>query len=258
MRKRFRSYFYLLLSFIMIFAMSVPVYADRSDVDASVTLQTGLGEVAKVCSQANDTCGKKILVYTGSDGVLSFSNTLYSELEMEQKREFMEVALRATNETSLGAQQKNKLYNFIAKQDSSVSAAIKYLKSDASADFVEAKAWFSPFSGPISTVIGLLCLCIFTFLALSIVFDIAYLVLPMFQAVLEHGNDNKRPIGVSREAWQTVLDMNSGKNEGRNVLSVYMSKRVPVMIICSICLGYLISGKIYDLMVFFVDAFSAI
>ena len=96
------------------------------------------------------------------------------------------------------------------------------------------------------------------FIAMSFLFDCAYLVLPMFQGLLERGEPNKRPFGVSREAYITMRDINKSQYEGKNILSVYFSKRMPVVIVCAICLGYIITGKIYDIMAFIVDAFSGI
>lgn len=240
----------------ILFMNGVSVYADRSEVDAVTTMEEGQSEISRVCSQANNTCGLEILVYTSSDGLLTFSNKLYSQLDMQEKRDFMQVALEATQETSLGAQQKNKLYNFIAEQDNPTSAAIKYLKSDASADFVEAKAWFRPFSGVIGTVMGVICLVVFLLLGISCLFDCAYLCLPTFQALLEHGEDHKRPFGVSREAWKAMKDVTADMKY-RNIMSVYFSRRIPVVIVCCICLGYIVSGQIYDILVFFIDAFAS-
>lgn len=258
LKRRYRS-FIVLCSLIMVFFMhSVTLYADRSEVDAVVSLSKNLSEVSKICYQANDTCGLNILVYTPSDGLLSFSNKEYSDLELEEKREFMEVALLSTQESSLGVQMKNRVYNFIANQDTPTSAAIKYLKSDASADFVTAKAWFRPFSSPISIALGVICLVIFLFLGLSMLFDIAYLCLPMFKAILERGEENKQPFGVSREAYSTMIDIHKDNSSYKNVMGVYFTRRMPVVIIASMCLGYVISGKIYDIIVFFVDSFSGI
>lgn len=248
----------LVISFVSIGNIfSITVCADRSEVDAVTTMEEGLSEISRVCSQANSTCGLSILVYTSSDGLLTFSNKLYSQLDMQEKREFMQVALEATQETSLGSQQKNKLYNFIAEQDNPTSAAIKYLKSDASADFVEAKAWFRPFSGVIGTIMGVICLVVFLLMGISCLFDCAYLCLPTFQALLEHGEDHKRPFGVSREAWRAMKDVTADMKY-RNIMSVYFSRRAPVVIVCCICLAYIISGQIYDVIVFIIDAFSSI
>lgn len=245
--------FVFLATIISVVIMGICVYAD--DVDSTVELQPS-GEINSVCVQANNSVGKKVKILSYSKGLVTFSNKTYSQLDIESKRVFMETALSATQETHLGSQQKNKLYNFIADQDSTTSAAIRYLKSDASADFVAAKAWFRPFSGPISTVIGVICILVFMFMGFSMLFDCAYLCLPAFQALLERGEHNRRPFGVSREAYITMKEIYKPAMQSRNIMSVYFGKRVPVLIICAICLGYIVSGKIYDIMSFFVDAFS--
>lgn len=240
----------------VILLLSEPVFAS-SDVDSVTTVVTGSAEVAKICSQANNSLGTgtKILNYNSSTGELSFSNSSYGVLDIEDKRVFMEKALSATKECNLGTQQKNKVYNFIAEQDSTISAAMKYLKTDTSADFVTAKAWFRPFSNPISSVMGILCLLIFIFMALSMVFDIAYLVLPGFQLILEHGEEHKRPFGVSKEAWKANREVEKSDNDS-SILTVYLKKRIPVIFLVALCLGYLISGKIYDLFIWFIDAYN--
>lgn len=253
-KRVFLCYILVLLSLLVLFPVSV--MADRSEVDSVITVDKNASAIGSICSQANSTVGrKKILVYTGSDGLLSFSNKLYSKLDVEEKREFMKTALKATRESGLGTQVKNKVYNFIANQDNPTSAAVKYLQTDASADFVAARSWFRPFSGVIGTIMGCLCLAIFIFMSMSIVFDIAYLVLPGFQALLEHGEENKRPFGVSREAWKANIESEK-ESEPKSVMTIYLKKRIPVMILISICLGYVISGMIYDIVVFFIDSFA--
>ena len=257
MRKKLQRTLLILSMLMVLLTSSFSVFADRSDVDATITMQPSQGEIASVCAQANATVGEDILVYTGDDGVLTFSNKLYSDLDMEEKREFMRVALAATKETSLGVQQQNRLYNFIYEQDNAVSAAVRYLQSDTSADFVAAKEWFRPFSSPLSTVMGVLCLLIFIFMGFSIIFDIAYLALPFFQGLLERGEERKRPIGVSREAWAANREVETDERH-RGVFSIYLGKRIPAIILMSLCLGYVISGYIYDIIIYFIDAFSSI
>lgn len=257
MRKKLQRTLLILSMLMVLLTSSLSVFADRSDVDATITMQPSQGEIASVCAQANATVGEDILVYTGDDGVLTFSNKLYSDLDMEEKREFMGVALAATKETSLGVQQQNRLYNFIYEQDNAVSAAVRYLQSDTSADFVAAKEWFRPFSSPLSTVMGVLCLLIFIFMGFSIIFDIAYLALPFFQGLLERGEERKRPIGVSREAWAANREVETDERH-RGVFSIYLGKRIPAIILMSLCLGYVISGYIYDIVIYFIDAFSSI
>lgn len=254
-RKKVR--FRLTIMFLAVMCQFLIVMNVRaSEVDAVTTIPKNQGGVSAICNSANSvTMGKKILVYNSSEGTLSFSNSKYSELDFDTKRAFMKQALLSTKESKLGVQVKNKVYNFIAEQDSAVSAAMKFLKSDTSADFAEAKIWFLPFSSPISTVMGVLCLLIFVFMGTSIVWDSAYMVLPGAQGLLERGEPNKRPFGVSKEAWKANRlaeeDLTSS-----GVMGIYIKMRLPLIILTAACLGYLITGKIYDVMVYFIDAFS--
>lgn len=258
MRKCIRSNLIILFS-AMLFMLSsiIGVFADRSEVDAVVQLESGLGHVMSVCIQANSTCDKEILVYTSDDGLLSFSNKLYSELDMNQKKEYMEVALSAVQETDLGAQMKNKTYNFIANQDSTTSAAVKYLRGNASADFVTALDWLKPFTSPISTFLGITCLLVFMMIGVSALFDIAYLTLPGVQFILERGEENKKPFGVSREAWSSYKDCISD-TKYRNILTLYFGRRAPIIIVGGVALLYVVSGYIYDALSYIIDAFAQI
>lgn len=263
MRRYLKYMIAMMLIVVFCLMVSVTVYAKEVGVDATITLQNSSAEVANVCSQANRSVGKTgnnaILSYSSSSGknILKFSNKNYSSLDSDDKRTFMETALSATTKTGLTPKVKNKVYNFIASQDEPVTNAMKYLQTDANADFVEAKKWFDPFSGVIGTILGVLCVAIFMFAGFSIIFDICYLVLPGLQALLERGEDNKRPFGVSREAY-TALKDSEKDTEYRNVVGIYIKRRLGLILLMSICIGYLISGKIYEVVVFFIDAFSSI
>ena len=256
--------FVLMITVVSCMFFSTVVYADKPvSVDSSITLEKNSAGVSNICSQANNSVGKsgnnRIIYYTSSSGsgLLKFSNTNYAKLKTEDKEVFMETALSATSKSGLNVKTKNKVYNFIAGQDTAVTSAMKYLQSDANADFLEAKKWFDPFSGVIGTILGVLCTAILLFTALSILIDIFYLVLPGVQAILERGEENKRPIGVSREAYTSLKDSEKDA-EYRNVITIYLKRRIGLLILMSICIGYLISGKIFDVVAFLIDAFSSI
>ena len=234
------------------------VQAERKDVDSIVYLTENSSVISSIWSCANGVAGKEILVYTGGDGLLSFSNKNYTSLTVDAREDFMETALLLTKESGLGSQIKNKMYNFIAEQDSTTSASVKLLRSDASTDFVKAASWFKPFGSVAGTLLGILALFIFMFVGLSIVFDIAYLVLPGFKVVVEKG-ESKRPRWISREAYSSAKDSEesiSRSNGFKGSLGLYFKRRVPSIILMSIALSYLISGQIYDLIAFFIDSFS--
>lgn len=253
-RKRRVSYIFVAIIVSVMFLSRLILFADA--VDAVTTVATGQQAISSICSQANKSAkNKKILSYNSTKGTLTFSNKKYSELKADQKKVFMKTALLATKESGLGVQTRNKVYNFIAEQDSPTASAVKYLQNDASADFITAREWLKPFTSPISVVMGVLSILIFVFLSLSIVVDVSYLVIPMMQTLLERGEKNSRPFGVSLAAWKANKQAEE-KDEGENVISIYLKKRIPEIFLICLCLGYLISGKIYEFMVFLVDAFN--
>lgn len=256
--------FRIIVLFILLMLLSgITCSAESSepvDIKASVTVPEGSAEIANICIQANNSLGssyEEILSYRSSTdgGLLTFDNTTYSSLDSIDRRTFMEAALKATTKTGLNARTKNKVYNFIASQDTAVTNAMKYLQVDANADFVEAKKFFDPWSGVVGYVLGVLSVSIFMFSGLSIAFDIGYIVLPGLRLVLNFGDDNKKPFCISKEAFTAVRDTESCE-EYKNTLGVYMKRRVGLIIAMSICVGYLISGRLFDMVMYFIDAFS--
>lgn len=256
--RKFGKRLLMLLMIVISICGNSLVVSARDDVDSVVYISENAPELLSICTRANSTVGKEILTYTGNDGLLSFSNKSYTELTIDEREAFMETALSLVKSSGLGSQAKNKAYNFIADQDSTTSASVKLLRTDASADFAEAAAMFKPFGSFAGVVLGLVSLFIFMFVGLSIAFDLSYLVLPGFKVILEKGNTTKRPRFVSREAFSSAIDSEDSiaSHDYKGCITLYLKRRVPALILMSICLGYLISGKIYDIIVFFIDSFS--
>lgn len=240
---------------MIISIFDVIAFAGRSDVDSIVFVGKNQAELLKIANQANGLYGVDVLEYTGNDGLLSFSNTKYASLSVDEKRKFMESVLLSIKESGLGTQIKNKAYNFISDQDTTVSSAVKFLKSDASADFAVASAWFKPFGSVMGVILGFLSLMIFMFIGLSSLIDIAYMVIPMFKVALD-GSKGK-PRFISTEAYSSVLESEqSAGKQYKSSVSLYLKRRFPALMLMSIALGYLISGKIYDIVIFFIDSFT--
>lgn len=247
----------VLLLIVLICLSALPVVF-ASEIDATLQTVTGSAYLADMCSQANNTVHETILSYESGSGLLRFNNRVYKELDAEDKEKFMECALSyiAKLPSTVSGQMKNSVYNFIAQQDTAVTSAMKYLQVNAGADLVEAEKWFAPFNSVIGTVMGILCILIFLFLGLSILFDIFYIVIPPFQAMLEAGSDGtKKPWGVSREAWGSMRDAEKSE-EYKNVMSLYFKRRAGVLVIVALAITYLVSGEIYDLVIWLVEAFS--
>lgn len=253
------SYFKRVLIAILVTAFfCTPFVANASEIDATLQTVSNSAYISELCSEGNRAAGVTVLSYDSSNGLLRFSNRNYRKLTAEKREDFMEAALTYVSKMpdNASAKMKNSVYNFIAQQDEAVSAAMKYLKVNAGADLVEAEKWFSYISGFISTVFGVLCILIFMFLGFSIILDIFYLVIPPFQALLDStGDETKKPWGISREAYMSVQEAEKS-DEYKSVVSMYLTRRIKVIIVVAIAITYLVSGKIYDIVVWFADSFS--
>ena len=248
------------LSYIVVLLLgcSVVLTVYASEIDATLQTVTGSAYLSDMCSQANASVDEEILSYESSSGLLRFKNKVYKGLDADDKEKFMETALSyiAKLPDTVSAKMRNSVYNFIAQQDTAVTAAMKYLQVNAGADLVEAEKWFAPFNSVVGTIMGILCILIFLFLGLSILLDIFYIVVPPFQALLDSGTDGtKRPWGVSREAWGSMRDAEK-TDEYKNILGMYFKRRVGVLLIVAVAIMYMISGKIYDLVIWFVESMS--
>lgn len=249
------------LMLLVLCAVISPVVAHAApapEIDAVLQTLENSASIAELCDQANNSIGETILYYEAADGLLKFSNGDYAELDSKEKERFMETALKYVSSLPnyVSAKTKNSLYNFIAQQDTAVTSAMKYLQLNAGADLVEAETWFAPFNSVIGTILGIICILIFLFLGLSILFDIFYLIIPPFQALLDASGDGmKKPWGVSREAWSSMRDVEKSEMY-KNVVGMYFKRRAGVIVIVSIAITYLVSGKIYDLVIWLVEAFS--
>ena len=243
----------VIISLLLFVTSKVSSASGRSDVDSIISVGKSVNELSSICSKSNDVVGKKILVYTSGDGLLSFSNKIYGELSTDEKEDFMGKSLMYVKESNLGVQVKSKVYNFIYDQDSSLSASVKYLKSDTSVDFASALSIFKPFGSFLGTVIGVVVLIICSFMMLSIVIDLAYLNIPLIEATLNRGNNDK-PVLISESAFKASLEARQKAYE-ENSTVIYIKNRVPIFLLVSFMVMYLVSGKIYDLLGSFIDLF---
>lgn len=255
-----RNILFLLMFFVLSFNTLV-VNAEYSTPDGVLVISADTyGKILSTVNKAHKTIDTYYIVnfQQQNDGtyIMSFNASKYDELSYDEREDFMGVLLGETaNNASLTPIIKNKVYNFFETQDTEIASALRYLKEDINADFVEAKKWFEPFSGPISTFLGFGCIIIFSGLALSVVFDIIYLTIPVVQPLLERGEEHRRPWGVSNEAWKVHKELEDPSNK-KSMMGLYCRRRIPVFITTALILAWLISGKIYDIVVYFLDWFN--
>lgn len=188
----------------------------------------------------------------------------YAELKGVEKRDLMKSVLGAINDSGLNTQARLKLYNFVAKQDESTSSLVRQLSDDVNADFATAYTWFRPFTGGISTVLGIITLAIFSCLGIMIILDLSYISVPMFAKLIDAmGGDKEnksadgKPKMISNEAYRAIKDSQT-TTEYKSTIGLYFKYKAFQMAILSICLLYLAGGKIYTFVAWIIDSFSGI
>lgn len=129
-------------------------------------------------------------------------------------------------------------------------------------DFVTANQIFEPFSGPISTVIGIIAVVMMSLLGVVMVADIAYITLPPVRLLVEDKDNGGKPKSkiFSYDAVNAVRiaeEQSTGeKSEGKQALGIYFKRRIFMLILLGICLLYLVQGQIYTLVGYILDLVS--
>ena len=219
---------------------------------------------------------------SGSNSLLS---STYESLTAGAKQNFLEDAFTLANAMADDTAYKAK--NGMVTGDSEVtdetvsdfltaiqncsgmgSTLLASILQNTKPDFVTANRWYKPFSGPVSSVIGLLCILIVALLGLSMALDIFYITIPFVQLALDDndsdGNNNSRfsklVSSSARSAVKTQVDGGgSGEQSGSNnksALATYAKGRWKEMLLLGVCLLYLVSGNIYSLVSQFINLMS--
>ena len=130
-------------------------------------------------------------------------------------------------------------------------------------DFVTANKIYKPFSGPISTLIGVIAVLGMALLGVVLVADIFYIVIPPVRMLVsdEGGESGKKSASkiFSNDAIYAIKVAEESSDAGGNkkqALGVYLKRRIPMLILLGICLLYLVSGQIYTLVGYILDLVS--
>jgi hypothetical protein len=184
---------------------------------------------------------------------------LYKNLKQSAKQDVMQYALSGIYNSTISRTNKNKIYNELCALDTSTSSLVRQLSDDVNADFNGAYKYFRPFSGPIGIILGLFSVAIFGLLAITIVVDIAFMTIPFIQTWLWTESEEKAKF-VSLEAVSAVKESASkvGTPEYKSPINYYFRTKTKQLAAISICLLYLVSGKIYIVLAQIIDYFSGI
>lgn len=201
----------------------------------------------------NKSTRATILTYDIDNSMLRFSNSRYSTLKGHEKKDWMEYSLNYIRHSSIGESNKIKVYNFIADQDSAVSGVIRQLSGNVSADFLSGWVFIRPFTGQINFVLGVFVWLVLISFTLRMVTDLLFMAeVPVFDwMVLKAQN---KPWMISQTAWN-VHKMMPDESTSVRMLS-YMKKSIWSMFIIGFMLMYLITGRIFELVLTIVEMFS--
>lgn len=181
--------------------------------------------------------------------------TQYKSLGAEIQQRVMQIALEDIYNSDVSRSNRNKIYNDLCSFDETTSSLVRQLSNDVRADFVSAYASFKPFSSWFGWLFGCIALGMFITLGLSIIVDISYINLPFIQVFLTK-DAGKKPKLVSVEAWSAVMESDS--KSGSEYVSpngVYLRHKIKQYVMVIICLLYLTSGRIFELVATAMDYF---
>lgn len=230
--------------------------------------QTEAKYILKACNEINnqvknETSIDKFIKFglvsgTNADYELTVVMSKYKNLSQEDKQTVMMIALDTVNNSSISFTNRNKIYNFIADNDTSVSSLVRQLSNDVDADFAAAYSSFKPFSGVIGWILGTFTLVIFIMLAITIVFDVAYITIPAWQLLVGSGNTKDKPKFTSLEAWKAVQSAEEDTSGTKTAMGLYLKTKTKQFIAIGICILYLVSGEIYHLIANIIDLFQGL
>lgn len=209
---------------------------------------------SQVANSSNEYIKAKVLSVDVGKRVIYFDNNVYRGLYVNQRKDFLQHALTQIKQSNLKPKSKNKLYNFLSLQDGDASKILRNLEKDLTADIANGREVYLPFSGTVTTILGLIALGVFIGVGISMLVDISYLTLPMVQKSIDERPDGKLPKLVSSQAYFAVREREA--NEGSNYMLSYLKKRSIAVALVMISLGYLSSGLIFEAVGYVVQVFS--
>lgn len=258
----------LLLGVLGIIGCTTPVHAESNSdlptVNPYILLDTsnGVDEIANSVNKISSATDQRFNLLSVSDSSnktkVTFNKRPYLKLYSSDKKDLMESTMQIVQNSAMGERDKNRLITFLEEQDEGIAREIRFLSKDTSVDIVSASRLIEPFHGTIGVILGLIALFTLISLGLSLGLDSVYMASPFVYTLMHKSGDGEKPKIISQEAYSAVLDSANSIGTGtfKSAFSFYFRRRVGVLFLVSISIGFLISGDIYRLVSYFADVFS--
>lgn len=257
----------------VVFASAMPANA-KGDSQAQQNLST---EVHTVISskeyemEGGGTLKGSQLLVKSENGMYDLEKSEYEKLNSKGRNALASDIVDATNDavdngdkTGVTDETASSWLKHLQQNPGFGSKILQETLKNTGPDFVTANQIYQPFSGLISTLLGLGAIVIFAVLGIVIVADIAYITIPPFRMITGgddggggggmHGGGGKSKI-VSTQAVNAVQaeENSGGDGKQKSALGTYFKTRTISLIILGLCLVYLIQGQLYVLIGWILD-----
>lgn len=262
MKKILKKAVALALAGIMaISVLGISAFADDT-VPTIVTLQSAADkELAKTLAaeDSGNLCSGGCFTITAGGEIKC--NAKYDELTAEEKISHRQQALNKLGSAGFSSAGLKLIENGFKGKGATDAELLTSLFANTKADLFTAMKWFSPFQGTVGLILGIGVIFIILLLIASTTFDLVYIGLPMARNVMDGKADQQgkeRPFGVSTDAVRVVNENESDKGSGGNMYVAYFKKRVITYIILAICILYLVSGQLSNVIGWLLGQVSGI
>lgn len=195
----------------------------------------------------------------GNNTVIYFNITDYNKQPNKIKQQILDKFITTLNSSNVSGRDQNRIMTWIGSVDETNATVVRAFSKNTQTDLAGAQHILLPFSGPLGTILGILSIVIAALLVFSCSWDIAWLVLPAFQLVLNRGGSKdlsvkNRPLLVSGDA--VVAELRYIADSSKGVLSYYLRLRTSTAILIGLCLAYITSNQIWNLLGWVMETLS--
>lgn len=221
------------------------------------------------------TVGYKELIDKNSENTGYINEAQFNRLRGSEKSKFLgdmnNVATATIDNSDIVTEDTRTTWlNNVQNCDGIGSQLMTALLQNTKPDYASANKIYKPFSGVVSTCLGLGAILIMAALGIVMVLDLSYIGIPLFRGFCDgEGSGNGQGGGgaksklVSYEAHSAVQEAEGGQGGGgqgggskKTAVGIYFKKRVIMLIVLGVCLLYLIQGQIFTLVSWILDLMS--
>ena len=260
-----RRYFIVLCMALTMLISSIPVFAVTEEVAMnSLTSYVATKMLSNEYSMENGGTLKGSDLFEGStsDGY-DLNEDEFQKLSSKAQSEVVSDIAKYSNEAvesdDIEGVEESTVQTWWKQLQTKQGVGSKFMNEilkNTKPDFVTANRIYKPFSGPISTFIGIFVVFTMGLLGLVMAADIAYIVIPPFRLLVSENNEKGRLPKSKIFSSAAIKAVEVAEQGDGQALGYYFKKRFWELIILGICLMYLVQGQLYTFVGYILDLVS--